>query len=95
MATLHLLNQADTHIAQRCLTLMAATDGLILFGDAVYLQQHSDIKDVLMQRAINNTVYALLDDVQGRGLVTQANIEYCDYARFVALSCSYDNSVSW
>lgn len=96
MTTLHVLSHSpfsDTRLAS-CLRLAGPDDALLLTGDAVYaLQPGTEPLARLTEHGMR--LYALLEDVQARGLAPAAHAEAIDYPRFVQLSIDYDKVNTW
>ena len=99
MSTLHLLAHSpfnDTRFSS-CLPLLAAGDGLLLSGDAVYaLQPGGEALRALQQLPEGIALFALQEDLQARSLnVSQERIEVIDYTAFVDLCIAYSRVNSW
>lgn len=96
MTTLHVLSHspfADSRLAS-CLRLLGPHDALLLSGDAVYaLQPGSAPHAALEQR--QPRLYALLEDLQARGLSPALAVTPVDYPAFVELTLAYDKVNSW
>ncbi|NIF26563.1 sulfurtransferase complex subunit TusB [Pantoea sp. Tr-811] len=97
MATLHVLSHspfADERLAS-CLRLLAADDGVLLCGDAVYaLRQGSDSQRQLEAAGLAQRLFALDEDLQARAIASEL-AKAVDYPAFVALSLHYDKVNSW
>jgi tRNA 2-thiouridine synthesizing protein B len=98
MATLHLLSRspfADTSGAS-CLRLLGPGDGLLLTGDAVYaLQPGSRPLEVLSQQPSDRPLFALVEDLDARGLAAPDFVQAVDYAGFVELTLRFERTNSW
>ena len=92
--TLHIVSQSpiQNSALQSCLEFMQSSDALILINDGVYaLVSHKSALDALMKE---NRVFALVDDLESRGLET--NVQHIiDYTEFVNLSCLHNPIQSW
>ncbi|EIK96418.1 sulfur relay protein TusB/DsrH [Pseudomonas sp. M47T1] len=89
MATLHVLSHSpftDQRLAS-CLRLLGKDDGLLLTGDAVYALLNDSLAH------LQGRVYALAEDVQARGISTDATV--VDYPGFVQLSIDFDKVNTW
>jgi tRNA 2-thiouridine synthesizing protein B len=96
MSTLHIVNKSchSNQALQRCLSLSASGDSILLIEDGVYAAHDSDA--TLLSKVPGINWYALDSDLAARG-VTQVSgkIEQVDYMGFVELVCKCRNSVSW
>lgn len=85
MASLHIINHLTD--VQLCQSLMLDEDALLLCGDAVYaLRQPLELRQ---------TLFALAEDVQARGIENEQGAQRVDYAEFVALCAGYAKVVAW
>lgn len=85
MASLHMITQPTD--VQACLPFLAAEDGLMLCGDAVYA-----LRQPLTH---SGHVYALAEDVQARNLDSGSQAVTVNYPEFVALCMAYTKVVTW
>lgn len=96
MTTLHVLSHSpfsDTRLSS-CLRLLGREDGLLLSGDAVYaLKPGSAPHAALEQR--RPRLYALLEDLQARGLAAGPGVVTLDYPGFVQVAIDYDKVNTW
>ncbi|BFM07143.1 sulfurtransferase complex subunit TusB [Halioxenophilus aromaticivorans] len=78
--------------------LAQKTDALLLVGNGVYslLPNHTSHAQLL---AINCPIYALMDDLNARGVPEAATgsqmIHYVDYQEWVNLAALHPQNVSW
>ncbi|MCJ0972911.1 sulfurtransferase complex subunit TusB [Pseudomonas sp. PS1] len=99
MSTLHLLSHSpfgDNRL-DSCLRLIAAGDGLLLSGDAVYALQAGTAPRAAVERLPEAvSVFALEEDLTARGLEgLPERLESIAYARFVELCCLYERTNAW
>lgn len=99
MATLHLLSHspfADSRLSS-CLHLLAAGDGLLLSGDAVYALQPGTAQRQALERLPEGVaLFALAEDIAARGLVElPEQLQPIDYPGFVELCCRYARTNAW
>lgn len=99
MSTLHLLAHSpftDNRFSS-CLQLLAAGDGVLLSGDAVYaLQPGSAALQALQQLAEGIALFALQEDLLARGLnAWPERVCAIDYPAFVDLCIDYNRVNSW
>jgi tRNA 2-thiouridine synthesizing protein B len=93
MAILHLVCRSpfESDALTRCLERAGAEDAVLLMENAVYA--------VLKEVPANGKLYALLPDLEARGLDTEAatarTIQLVDYEGFVELTERYPLSLSW
>ena len=96
---LHTVNrspfQHDT--LRACLRVAAAEDAILLIEDGVYGAIEESELARLLGDAPAPRVYALLADVEARGLTSliQSSIALVDYRGFVDLTAQHDRVVSW
>lgn len=99
MATLHLLSHSPFNDGRldSCLLLLSDDDGILLTGDATYaLQPGSQPARALQTLPNSNTLFALQEDLQARGLDDQpARIVAVDYPGFVELCTRFDKVNAW
>lgn len=98
MSTLHLLAHSPfaTHHLSSCLRLLAAGDGLMLSGDAVYaLQPGSAPATALALMPDSIALYALAEDLQARALPAPERLTAVDYPAFVELCTRFARVNSW
>ncbi|GAA0344931.1 sulfurtransferase complex subunit TusB [Bowmanella denitrificans] len=94
---LHLLRSSPftTLDIGQSLALMDQDDGLLLMQDAVYAIQGQGQSwfEQLQQR---QGIYILKEDMQARGLShCPGFIEQVDYSKFVTLTLTFDQVVTW
>lgn len=99
MATLHLLSHSpfnDGRFAS-CLQLLGPGDGLLLTGEAVHaLRDGTAPRRELDQTPATNALFALLEDLQARGLDNPPErVVAVDYAGFVDLCTRFDKVNAW
>ena len=99
MNTLHLLTHSpfNDNRFHSCLALLAAGDGLLLSGDAVYaLQPGTAALQALQQLPQGITLFALQEDLLARDLSTlPTRVASVDYPAFVDLCITYSRVNSW
>jgi len=88
MSTLHIVNRSpwSSDSWQRCLSLLAKGDAVLLIEDAVYAINRGDLPA---------GCFVLEPDLRARGLAPNDAAVCVDYAGFVDLTCRYQKSVSW
>lgn len=96
MSTLHIVctSPFTDQALQRCLTLAAAGDSVLLIEDGVYAAHAAGGN---AEKPTDDIAwYALDTDLKARG-ITQIlpDVTVADYHDFVALVCRCKNSVSW
>ncbi|KKO10567.1 sulfurtransferase complex subunit TusB [Pseudohongiella sp.] len=96
MSTLHIVSKSPfrTDALQRCLSLVAPGDSIILIEDGVLAVNLS----ILGERISGTDVscFALAGDLIARSLTTAGTeIQQADAASFVALVCEHRNSISY
>ena len=101
MAILHLINKSPfthTNLTQ-CLNLSQPDSSILLLEDGVYATtDHTPIADIIRNHSKQQPFYALLPDLEARGLHKQpliSSIELIDYPTFVRLTIEYNNVQSW
>ena len=98
MATLHLLSHSpfsDSRLSS-CLRLLAADDGVLLMGDAVYaLQPDTTQRQALELMPASIPLYALAEDLQARAVALPGRAQAIDYPAFVELCARYAKVNSW
>ena len=82
-----------------CLSIIGKDDSILFMQDGVYALNHPILETVQHPR------YTLQDDVEARGLITNANtagnskadtsIESIDYSKFVQLCTLHEKVISW
>lgn len=98
MSTLHILSHspfADSRLAS-CLRLLAAGDGLLLTGDAVYaLQPGTAQRQALDLLPSGIGLFALAEDLEARAIACPARATAVDYPGFVALTLDHARVNGW
>ncbi|MBO3274179.1 sulfurtransferase complex subunit TusB [Pseudomonas schmalbachii] len=99
MATLHLLSHSpfnDGRLAS-CLHLLGPDDGVLLSGEAVHaLRAGTAPCQALELMPAGNALFALLEDLQARGLDdVPARVVALDYPGFVELCTRFDKVNAW
>lgn len=101
MSTLHTVNKSPfshTTLAS-CMAVCSTADAIVLLEDGVIGAMANspcaEALDTLAEQGVK--IYALLGDVQARGLTTRLSgrITPIDYPEFVQLSTSYQRVLSW
>lgn len=95
MSTLHIVNKSPfrTDALQRCLTLVAPGDSILLIEDGVLAANLSTLAGSLAGREVD--CYALSDDLAARAVsIAETGIRLVDTAGFVKLVCEHRNSLS-
>ncbi len=98
MTTLHLLSRSPfvDGSLNSCLRLLAAGDGVLLTGDAVYaLQANAAPWVALSQLSDKVPLFALLEDVEARAMAVPERVQLVDYVAFVALTLTFSKVNSW
>jgi len=99
MATLHLLSHSPFNDSRldSCLRLLGPDDGIMLTGDAVYaLRAGTQPVQSLAQLPASNTLFALLEDLQARGLdIPPPRVDAVDYPGFVELCTRFNKVNAW
>jgi len=96
MNTLHIVNKSchSSQALQRCLSVSAPGDCILLIEDGVYAAHGSDT--TLLHQVPGVNWYALDSDLAARGVIqVSGTIQKLDYMGFVELVCRCHNSVSW
>lgn len=96
--TLHLLSRSPfvDNSLKSCLRVLAAGDGLLLTGDAVYaLQAHAAPWMLLSQLPDSVSIFALLEDVEARGIASPVRVQRVDYKEFVSVTLAFSKVNSW
>lgn len=95
MSTLHIVNKSPfrTDALQRCLTLVAPGDSIILIEDGVLGVNLPALATDIQARSIS--CFALMEDLTARSLsIAGTDIRATDVDGFVGLVCEHRNSVS-
>ena len=92
--TLHIIKSAKAEVIIQISELIAEGDQVLLLEDGCYLYT------VAMQNlaAANNTILALSDHMQTRGLTSKASsagIELINFKQWALLTRSHPQSTSW
>ncbi len=101
MSTLHTINKSpfSSNLIEPCLSLCNANDSILLVEDGIYIARRNTIYERFITEAENQaiTVYALMSDVQARGLEDKlsSTVLLINYERFVALSVEHQSIQSW
>ena len=101
MPVLHIVNKSpyERNALDTCLRLAKADSSILLIEDGVYAAiQGAAAAEKLAPRLETNRVYALLPDLQARGLDTGRlleGIETVDYDGFVRLATEHEKLQSW
>lgn len=98
MTTLHLLSRSPfvDGSLNSCLRLLAAGDGLLLTGDAVYALQANTAPWVALHQLPDTVpLFALLEDVEARAMAVPERVQVVDYRAFVALTLTFSKVNSW
>ncbi|HEY7885435.1 MAG TPA: sulfurtransferase complex subunit TusB [Cellvibrionaceae bacterium] len=101
MSTLHTVNKSPSshNTLLSCLAVCAHDDVILLIEDGVYAAASYLPTSALLTEKISSgtRIYALLSDIQARGLEQQLadNIEIIDYSGFVQLSVTHKTVQSW
>lgn len=96
MSTLHIVSKSPfrTDTLQRCLTLVAPGDDIILIEDGVLAVTQPMLSDRLSAARIS--CFALSADLAARSLsIVDTGVQATDAAGFVALVCQHRNSLSY
>ncbi len=90
---LHILDSNNLQTFNRCVRCAVANDSLLLIDDGCYLGCDQTLPTTLNYFK----VFALITDVQARGLVEKINgaIRQIDYVGFVDLTAEHDKIISW
>ncbi len=98
---LHTVNKSpfERHSLQSCLRFAQAGSSILLLEDGIYAAIQGTQFQPLLQEALNDKkVYALLPDLQARGLPSEKIIEgitLVDYGDFVDLVASHSATQAW
>ncbi len=89
--TLHLIQRSpfSNSALQDCLNTLDSQDSILLMQDGVYGLNHPLLSNTQV------TTYALLDDLNARGLDAKNAIKNIEYPEFVALCTSHKHVISW
>lgn len=90
MSTLHIINTANINTTIQAARAILAGDSVLLVEDGVYLSQQP-LPDSFRQASC----FALVADVQARGLALPSNIVGIDYVKWVQLVADTNKSVTW
>lgn len=96
--TLHTLNKTTSNLLKLCLSALAAGDSLLLFEDGVYAAMGiAENQQVLSMLPTGITLYALIEDMQARGITDNVPeiFSRLTYHEFVRLSLSCSKVVNW
>ncbi|KAA0875448.1 sulfurtransferase complex subunit TusB [Nitrincola tapanii] len=90
--SLHTFNTSprEQALMHTCCQAMAATDALLLLENGVYW-----LRPQAFEKIRHLKVYALIPDLQARGLQAPDSVIPIDDAGFVALCVEYNKVVSW
>lgn len=95
LSTLHIINAVIDAPQQQQLLQQVTTQTSVLFTtDAVYLLRDSQFIDALIAQS-PEAVYAIDEDCEARAVLLSNKIEYIDYDKFVALTLTHQNSLTW
>jgi tRNA 2-thiouridine synthesizing protein B len=95
VSTLHIVTKSPfrTDALQRCLSLVAPGDSILLIEDGVLAANLPTLADSLAGQNVD--CYALSDDLAARGVsIAETGIRLVDAAGFVKLVCEHRNSLS-
>jgi tRNA 2-thiouridine synthesizing protein B len=93
---LHTVNKSpDASALRQCLHVIGADDVLVLIEDGVYCALTANAVDSWVETPL--TVYAILADVEARGLLGRLDprVAMIDYEHFVSLCVAHPASKRW
>ncbi len=92
---LHIVNKSPyrQQALHDCAEFCGPQDALVLIEDGVYAVNHPDLALIINR---GTRVFAIKADALARGLAAEnAQCEFVDYDRFVALCVEYPKQKSW